>query len=99
MEVSVFLLYFDSSFKQQDMNKLSQVIEESNGKILTVVFVKKDGTERVLNGRLGVTKYLKGGVSKTGDQYITIFDLKNGGYRSVNKETIKEVRINKKVVR
>lgn len=99
MEVSVFLLYFDSSFKQQDMNKLSQVIEESNGKILTVVFTKKDGTERVLNGRLGVTKYLKGGVSKTGDQYITIFDLKNGGYRSVNKETIKEVRINKKVVR
>lgn len=81
------------------MNKLSQVIEESNGKILTVVFVKKDGSERTLNGRLGVTKYLKGGVSKTGDQYITIFDLKNGGYRSVNKDTIKEVRINKKVIK
>lgn len=81
------------------MNKLSEVIEESNGKILTVVFVKKDGTERVLNGRLGVTKHLKGGGSRTGEQYITIFDLKNGGYRSVNKETIKEVRIDKKVVR
>lgn len=81
------------------MNKLSEVIEQSNGKILTVVFVKKDGTERVLNGRLGVTKHLKGGVSRAGEQYITIFDLKNGGYRSVNKETIKEVRINKEVVR
>ena len=61
------------------MNKLTEVIENSNGKILTVVFVKKDGTERVLNGRLGVTKHLKGGVSKNGDQYITIFDLQNGG--------------------
>jgi len=81
------------------MNKLSEVIEQSNGKILTVVFVKKDGSERTLNGRLGVKKFLKGGVNKVGEQYITIFDLKNGGYRSVNKETIKEVRIDKKVVR
>lgn len=81
------------------MNKLSEVIEDSNGKILTVVFIKKDGTERVLNGRLGVTKYLKGGVNRNGDQYITIFDLKSKEYRSVNKETIKEVRLDKKVVR
>lgn len=81
------------------MNKLSEVIEGSNGKILTVVFVKKDGSERTLNGRLGVTKYLKGGVSKNGEQYITIFDLKNGGYRSVNKDTIKEVRIAKQVIK
>lgn len=81
------------------MNKLSEVIEKTNGKILTVVFTKKDGTERVLNGRVGVKKYLRGGTNRVGEQYITIFDLKNGGYRSVNKDTIKEVRFGKKVIR
>ena len=81
------------------MRNLVKVIENSNGKILTVVFVKKDGSERVLNGRIGVKKYLAGGKKTTGEEYITIFDLKNGGYRSVNKNTVKEVRFGGEVLR
>jgi hypothetical protein len=81
------------------MTNLLETIEQSNGKILTVVFVKKDGTERVLNGRLGVTKHLHGGKKTTGEEYLTIFDVKNGGYRSVNKSTIKEVRFGGKIIK
>ena len=62
-------------------------------KIFTVTFEKKDGTMRVLNGKLGVTKHLKGG--KKGYDYkhlITVFDLKKKGYRTVNLDTITEIK-------
>lgn len=76
------------------MKKLEEVIEQSNGKILTVTFIKKDGTERVLNGRLGVTSHLKGGNSTVDHQrYINIFDMQAGGYRNINRDTIKSVRV------
>ena len=76
------------------MKKLEEVIEQSNDKILTVTFIKKDGTERVLNGRLGVKSHLKGGVSTVDhNQYINIFDMQAGGYRNINRDTIKSVRV------
>ena len=81
------------------MNKLDQVIENSNGRMLTVVFIKADGTERVLNGRVGVSKYVKGTGKVVNDKYLTIYDVKNKGYRSVNKETIIEVRANKQIIK
>lgn len=68
-------------------------ILNSNGKIFTVVFLKKDGSLRELNGRLGVTKHLKGGSSTLDpDKYITVYDLRSKGYRAVNRETIVDVR-------
>jgi hypothetical protein len=68
-------------------------ILNSNGKIFTVTFIKKDGSTRVLNGRLGVTKHLKGGVSTLDpDQYITVYDLQSEGYRAINRATIIDVK-------
>ena len=81
------------------MRNLIETIEQTNGKILTVVFTKKDGTERTLNGRLGVTKHLHGGKRTSGEDYLNIFDLKNKGYRCVNKSTIKEVRFGGEVIK
>ena len=73
---------------------LAAVIESSNGKFISVTFTKKDGSTRVLVGRLGVKKHLKGGESTLdADKYITIFDTQNGGYRAINRETIQSVRI------
>ena len=70
------------------------MIEQSNGKMVTVSFIKQDGTTRVLNGRLGVKKYLKGGKLNTNtDEYISIYDVKNKGYRSVNRNTIVALRM------
>lgn len=76
------------------MKNLEKIIESSNGKIITVKFIKKDGSERVLNGRLGVKKFLRGG-EKTVDpsKFITIYDLQNQGYRNINRETILEVKL------
>lgn len=76
------------------MKKLEEVIETSKGKILSVTFIKKDGSERVLTGRLGVKSHLKGGASSVDhNKYINIFDMQSGGYRNVNRETISSVRV------
>jgi hypothetical protein len=74
---------------------LDELILQSAGRFVTVVFEKKDGTMRTLTGRLGVTKHLKGGTSTlNADQYITIYDVVNKGYRAVNRDTIRSVTIN-----
>jgi len=68
-------------------------ILNSNGKIFTVEFLKKDGSIRSLNGRLGVTKHLKGGVSTLNpNKYITVYDLQSKAYRAINKATILSVK-------
>ena len=74
---------------------LDELILQSAGRFVTVVFEKKNGELRTLTGRLGVTKHLKGGVSTLNpDAYITIYDVVNKGYRAVNRETIRSVTIN-----
>ena len=72
--------------------KIADFIAQSKGKFITVAFIKKDGTVRNLNGRIGVTKHLKGGVSTVNtDQYLVVYDTINTGYRCVNKDTIVSV--------
>ena len=71
------------------MSNFIDRILNSNGKIFTVTFTKKDGTIRVMNCRLGVTKYLKGGSSTLNpDKFITVYDLQSEGYRAINKDAI-----------
>ena len=74
---------------------LDQLILDSDGRFVTVEFVKKDGTVRTLTGRMGVKKHLKGGVSTLDpNQYITIFDVRKLAYRAVNRSTILSVSLN-----
>jgi hypothetical protein len=71
-------------------------IFNSNGAIFTVNFTKKDGTERIMNCRLGVKKHLKGGVlpyDAVEKGLIPVFDLQLGNYRVINKYTINALRI------
>ncbi len=71
---------------------IADFIANSNGKFVTIKFVKKDNTVRVLNGRTGVTKHLKGGVSTVDtDKYLVVYDNVAQGYRCVNKDTIVSV--------
>lgn len=82
------------------MKNLAKIIEKTYGKFFTVVFTKKDGTERVLNGRLGVKSALKGGKSTVDpNKYIVVYEANRNQYRAVNKETIKEVRFAGKIYR
>lgn len=78
----------------QSSKIFASMIEQSNGKMVTVTFIKQDGSTRILNGRLGVKKYLKGGkLSTNTDEYINIYDVQNKGYRSVNRNTIVALRM------
>ena len=70
-------------------NNLAIKLLNSNGKFLTVTFKKKDGSIRVMNCRLGVTKHLKGGVSTLDPaKYITVYDMQSKGYRAIAKDSI-----------
>ena len=77
-----------------DSKELASIVAESNGRFVSVTFIKKDGTERSMLCRLGVTKHLKGGESKlNADQYLTVFDVQKEAYRAINKETILSVKL------
>ena len=74
------------------------LIKATNGKFFTVTFIKKDGTERVMNARLGVKVYLKGGqlaYDAESKGLIPVYDVKTGGYRMVNINTITHLKIGK----
>ena len=68
---------------------LDKIIEASNGRFFSVVFIKKDGTHRHMVARLGVKKHLKGGeCTLDRAQYIIAYDVENNGYRAINRDTI-----------
>ena len=78
--------------------ELASVIDQSAGRIITVTFRKNDGSTRVINGKTGVKFDLKGGPSLVDyNRYVLIFDLSKRGYRSINRDSIIEVKYDKKV--
>jgi len=83
---------------QIDTNKVKDLILNSNGRVFTVVFKKKDGSDRKMNCRIGVTKH----VNCTGLAYnpanydlIPVFDMQVKNYRMVNLDTVKALQIDK----
>jgi len=65
------------------------------GRFVSIDFVKQDGSDRSLNGRLGVRKHLKGGTSTVAGAdkpYLVVYDVQSKGYRAVNLDTVSEVR-------
>lgn len=78
-----------------------KIIELVGNKFFTISFIKKDGTLRKMNARLGVTKHLKGGKKSYNPDdfnYLTVFDLGKKQYRTVNLNTVKEVKANKETL-
>ena len=72
------------------------LIKATNGKFFTVTFTKKDGTTRVMNARLGVKAYLKGGelpYDPDAKGLIPVYDVKTRDYRMVNLNTITNLKI------
>jgi ethanolamine utilization cobalamin adenosyltransferase len=82
--------------EQIKRNTIRAIVLAQEGKIFTVQFIKKDGTERTLTGRLGVTKYLVGGENTVAHkpEYLTVFDMQKVGYRNVNLDTVMALRSN-----
>lgn len=73
----------------------------NNGAIFTACFIKRgDDTNRVMNCRVGVTKYLHGGTlayDPAAYNLLNVFDMKKPGYRMINLETLYELRFGGRV--
>jgi len=79
--------------KREEAKKM---IFETKGRIFSVKFTKKDGSERSMNCRRGVSKGVTGeGMKYDPEKYnlIPVFDMANDGFRMINASTISEVTI------
>jgi len=77
-------------------DELVQKIKDTKGEFFTVTFVKKDGTTRTMNARLGVKRYLKGGelpYDPAERGLLPVFDVQKNEYRIVNIPTIISAKI------
>lgn len=75
-------------------NLLEIIDRTAKSNFISFTFIKKDGSERKLIGRFGVTKYLKGGKATLDPkQFYIIFDLQKKEYRSIDKSRIISVRL------
>ena len=80
------------------MNK-KQIRNLVGNTIFSVEFTKKDGTLRKMLCRLGVTKHLKGGISKNNKENdLIVYSLDSKGYRTVNLDTLELVKAKGKVI-
>jgi len=83
------------------MNKITSeqvvaLLKSTDGAIFSVTFVKKDGTDRDMVCRLGVTKHLKGGEQAYDPaeyDLLCVFDMQKAAYRSINLNTLKRVKL------
>ena len=82
------------------LNKLEAYskIKNSKGQIFTATFVKKDGSNRDMNCRLGVKK----GINGKGLKYnafekllMPVYDVQKKDYRMLNLNTVFHLRIKK----
>ena len=72
---------------------IKQILNNSNGRFLTVTFTKKNGDERTITGRTGVTKGLVGGTRTTDPKKYFLIHENNNGYRAVNYDTVSQIKI------
>jgi hypothetical protein len=86
----------------QTINKeeAKKLIHITNGKIFSSTFIKKDGTHRLLTGRLKVTKGLKENAKPrpydpSKYNLVCVYDMKAEGYRMINFNTLLTLSINK----
>ena len=82
-----------------DTKDVVKVVNSSKGKFFSAVFIKKDGTPRTMNCRLGVKKYLKGGklrFSPSKKGLIVVFDRDKKEYRMININTTQSLKVNGK---
>lgn len=78
---------------------INNILGLLGNKFFTITFVKKDLSLRTINGRLKVTKYLKGGdCTLDKEKFLIVYSLKDKGYRAINKETILNIKMDNMVI-
>jgi len=74
-----------------DVRAIEQSLKKS-GKIFGVLYVKKDGEVTELNGRFGVTKFLKGGKRTVPPAMWVIWENNRKRYTAIEPERIIQIR-------
>ena len=70
-------------------DELKAMIKTSKGRFFSCTFIKKDGSMRVMNGRIGCHKGVKGiGRKFKKDNLVTVFDAQAKEYRMINVDTM-----------
>jgi len=72
------------------------LIKNTKGRFFEAEFVKKNGTLRKINARLGVKAYLHGGslpYNAEAKGLIPVFDVQKRAYRMINLNTLKKLKI------
>ena len=77
-----------------DKTVVERIINNTNGKVFSLQFVKKDGSQRVMNCRLGVSKGVKGTGYQINNRIPVkrVFDMNAKGFRSINLSTISWIK-------
>lgn len=88
--------------KTINKEKAKELIKQSNGLIFSSVFIKKDGTHRLMNARLKVTKGLKKDpkpqpYEPSKYNLICVYDMQKKKYRMININTLQTLIINKNI--
>ena len=70
-------------------DEMVKMIKSTKGKWFSCTFIKKDGTKRVMNGRIGCHKGVKGTSNrKPKENLVTVFDAQAKEYRMINVDTM-----------
>jgi hypothetical protein len=78
---------------------INNILGLLGNKFFTITFIKKDLSIRTINGRLKVTKYLKGGdCTLDKEKFLIVYSLKDKGYRAINKETILNIKMDNMII-
>ena len=83
---------------------LRNLIKATNSMFFSISWVKKNGEERTMTVKDGVEKHLvhpKGCGSNRQEAYsnlITLFDVQDGRYKSVNLDTVTHLSCGNKIV-
>lgn len=75
--------------------------KELKGKFFSATFLKKDGTVRKINCRLGVVKALKGGELRYNAEAannLIVWDLQKKEYRTISLDKLVTLRYNGKEI-
>ena len=74
-------------------DELKAMIKSTKGRWFSCTFIKKDGSKRVMNGRIGCHKGIKGiGRKFQKENLVTVFDAQAKSYRMINVDTLQSFR-------
>jgi hypothetical protein len=84
-----------------DKDKAKELINQSNGRIFSAVFIKKDNTHRLINARIKVNYKAKTDRSRPYEpskyNLLCVYDMQKKQHRMININTLQTLILNKRM--